>query len=135
MKGPAPKNVTGWFRYASVLDRAGKEFLALSAYQVVVKLGVQRLPKQNQPRFYLQFGSTLRNCGRLKGSRRVLKTGIRKFPDHQALVAFLALTEYSLGNHSTATRLLGKVLMATHRDRSLQEYSRALSFYLKRLVG
>ena len=92
-----PEEAKAWFELAGCYDYLGREQDALDQYVKVKTLGVQSLPEEDRPRFYLQWGSTLRNLGRFEESRAVLFEGAQKFPEMRALKAFLALTQYSLG--------------------------------------
>ncbi|WP_243844225.1 tetratricopeptide repeat protein [Salinibacterium sp. ZJ454] len=64
-------------------------------------------------RCYLQYGSTLRNLGRLDESVTVFTQARREFPDSVALGAFESLTLHAAGQVNTALgRLLA--LLADH---------------------
>jgi tetratricopeptide (TPR) repeat protein len=124
-----PGNPKSWFERAGAYDYLGKEDIAVTFYEDVLRLGPEKLSLDDQPRFYLQFGSTLRNLKRYEESRKLLEKGIVKYPDFTALSAFLGLTEYTDGNFKKASDLLLNALVADPEDRSVQEYIRALKGY------
>ena len=118
------------FAYGGALDFSDRAEEAIIAYGRVFDLGVERLPLDDQPKLYVQAGSTLRNLGRLAEARTLLEEGIRRFPHFRALPAFLALVEVSAGNQHTAIRLLFDALLADGSDdSSIQQYRRALAWY------
>lgn len=118
-----------WFEYAGAFDFLGREGEALPLYEKIFKLGVGTLPLEDQPRLYIQTGSTLRNLRRLDEARAVLQEGLKRFPQSQALKVFLALTEHTSGNSSSAVRLLIDCLLETSSDASISDYQKALRFY------
>jgi tetratricopeptide (TPR) repeat protein len=89
---------------------------------------------EDQPRLYVQLGSTLRNLSSLPESLSVLQEGLKYFPKYKALRAFLALTEYSMGNHAQAIQSLMQVTLEEATDSSLIDYSRALGWYAGELT-
>ena len=123
------------FEYAGGFDFLGREAEALPHYQKVYQAGYEKLPLDDQPRLFVQLGSTLRNLKYLPESRDVLRHGLRHFPQCQALKAFLALTEYSSGNHSTSLQLLFEVMLEKPADSSVAEYSRALRWYSENIAN
>ena len=126
----APDDAERWFVYGGALDFSDRAEEAIIAYGRVFDLGVERLPLDDQPKLYVQAGSTLRNLGRLAEARTLLEEGIRRFPHFRALPAFLALVEVSAGNQHTAIRLLFDALLADGSDdSSIQQYRRALAWY------
>lgn len=124
--------VLSLFREASSLDSAGKEKAAEAIYRKVYQLGPSLLPRHQQPRFYLQFGSTLRNNKKLRESSIVLRQGIRRHPKFRALKLFLALTEFYRKKQKLALKSLLEDALS-HPDSSIRTYSRAISHYLNRL--
>lgn len=124
-----PRDSKAWFEYAGALDFLGKEKEAIKAYQKVFTLGSKKLPTEDRPRLYLQTGSTLRNLGELKRSRRILKNGVKHFPSFKAMHLFLALTELSSRKPKNAFKILFKIILTQSHNKSIKEYSRALKWY------
>lgn len=120
------------FNKASVFDGAGKERQAEVEYRKVYALGIHHLPTRKRPDFFLQYGSTLKNVGKYAESARILKKGLRKFPNFRALKLFLALTYLSDNKSNLAVQILLKDLVG-HPDTSIRRFSRAISYYSKRL--
>lgn len=125
-----PDDANRWFIYGGGLDFSDRPAEAIVAYGRVFDLGVEQLPDEDQPRLYVQAGSTLRNLGRLTEARALLKEGIDRHPDVRALPVFLALVEVSSGNDRGAIDLLfGALLAEGNGDTSIQDYRRALTWY------
>lgn len=128
-----PGDMKALFEYAGAFDFLGRESDALAQYLKIFEKGHQALPPEDQPRLYVQLGSTLRNVGSLPESKRILLEGLSHFPKNQALRAFLALTEHSLGNHAESTRLLMEVVLEPQKDAMMLDYARALGWYAGKL--
>lgn len=132
--GQAANKAKAVFELAGAYDFLGKEEIALQYYEEITRLGIDQLPAHEQHQFYIQLGSTLRNCLRLKDSRRVLNEGIAMFQHVAALKAFLGLTEYTDGNYRDAAKYFGFALAANEeQDSSIGDYQRALNYYLANL--
>jgi tetratricopeptide (TPR) repeat protein len=127
-----PSDARALFEYAGAFDFLGRESEAAPLYQRVLADGCERLPIEDQPRLFAQLGSTLRNLKRFDESREVLQQGIERFPEFQALRAFLSLTEFSAGQPEKSVQLLfGLVLQSP--DSSIRNYSRALGWYVEKI--
>lgn len=122
-----------WFELAGAYDYLGREAEALPCYEKVFDLGIEMLSKDDHPRLYIQMGSTLRNLKQYERAVQLLKEGLEKFPNNQALEAFLALTEYSAGDSKKAIHGLIEDKISLSSDRYIQEYRRVLLFYAKEL--
>lgn len=118
----------GWFDLASCHDYLGEALKAEPAYESAVKAGVEKLPIEKQPRLFLQFGSTLRNNGKLSEAISILQTGVDRFPEHAALHAFLALALHSSGEHRNACRSLASAIIAAQSN-GWDGYERAIHHY------
>src|SRR3954452_11223869 len=62
----------------------------------------------------LQYGSTLRNLGRIDDSHRAFRAARESFPDSESLVIFEALTLHAAGRVNSA--LAGLVELIADRD-------------------
>lgn len=132
--GAAADDAEAWYRLGSALDSAGEEAEAIVAYERVFDLGIDRLAEADRPQLFVQTGSTLRNLGRLGEARNLLEEGRKRFPDFQALGAFLALVEVSGGAHRRAIDLLFDALLnRVEDDHSIRRYHRALRGYANEL--
>jgi hypothetical protein len=87
----APHDPERWFLYGGALDFTDHPVEAIVAYHRVFELGVHQIPADDQPKLYIQAGSTLRNLGRLDEARILLAEGVGHFPTCRALPVFLAL--------------------------------------------
>lgn len=130
MAQPPKHSASKWFAVASEFDGRGKERQAKLAYE---KVKLNGLPKRLHPIFYLQYGSTLRNCGELRKAEAVLKKAIRQFPKYHALKPFLALVQISQRKHREAHKTLLKVLVEDTPDKTIRSFRRALRYYTKKL--
>lgn len=127
------KEVKRLFAIAGELDRRGKEAQAKTAYQNVLKIGINHLSPVDRRNFFLQYGSTLRNCGQFTSAESILKKGIRLYPDFVALKLFFALVQISKKQYLRANRTLFKVLIEDRPDGSIKRFERALRYYVKKL--
>ena len=128
-----PEDMKALFEYAGAYDFLGREKDALPHYLKIFEQGHGCLPVDDQPRLYVQLGSTLRNLNSLPESQSILQEGMKYFPKYKALRAFLALTEYSMGNHTQAIQFLMEIALDGATDSSLIDYSRALGWYAGQL--
>jgi tetratricopeptide (TPR) repeat protein len=125
-----PDDAERWFTYGGGLDFSDRAEEAIVAYGRVFDIGIEALPQEDQPRIYVQAGSTLRNLGRLTEARRLLEEGRRRFPEFRAITAFLALVVVSEGSDREAIDLLFSTLVADGSgDDSIAYYRRALGWY------
>ncbi len=125
-----PGDAIAWFRYGGGLDQSGNEAEAIAAYRRVFDLGVEHLDTADQPRIYVQAGSTLRNLGRLDEARELLEEGRRRFPDVRVLAVFQALVEVSAGRDRKAIDLLFDVILGEGSgDPSIGWFPRSLAAY------
>jgi tetratricopeptide (TPR) repeat protein len=126
----APDNAERWFIYGGGLDFSDRAEEAIIAYSRVFDIGVENLPPADQPRIYVQAGSTLRNLGRLAEARRLLEEGHQRFPAFRAIAVFLALVAVSEGHDREAVDLLFATLLSDEGDDdSIAYYRRALTWY------
>lgn len=128
-----PDNAKVCFELAGAFDFLGREAEALPYYQRAYGLGYQQLPLEDQPRLFVQMGSTLRNLEQYAESIKILLEGIDKFPRYAALKAFLGLTTYTNGNYREAAKHMLAACLVESDDRSLIDYKRALAFYADKL--
>lgn len=129
-----PENASVLFAYAGAFDYAGREADAVAPYRQARELG---LTEDELKRWYVQFGSTLRNVGEYAESVAVLSEGHTRFPDDVAIACFLALAQHSAGEPARALRTaLEAVLAESAAGRiDLRRYDRALDWYAKDLTG
>ena len=132
---PLGTDVMEWFEYAGKLDSHGLENDARRAYETVWALGLGKLPTEDRPRFFLQYGSTLRNLKELKAAETVLAEGCRLYPDHAALKLFKAFAECSAGNHEQAAKTLMRLVSDVGVHPSLKEYKKSIDYYIDEIVS
>lgn len=125
----APGNALVQFDYAGACDMLGREFEAAVYYERVRAIGIEKLPKDEQPNWYVQTGSTLRLLGRLSQSRAVLTEGMEKFPANKVIAAFAALTELAAKEPKSAALTLLEALLRDEDDASINRFRRALRAY------
>ena len=121
--GEHPENPRVLYELGGAYDTAGEEATALDFYERAMEKG---LAGDIRRRCYVQYGSTLRNLGRIDESLEVFSRARIEFPESVALGAFEALTLQAAGRLNTAlATLLG--LLAEHVNASeLDRYKPAL---------
>lgn len=107
-----PHDARVLYELGGAYDTAGQELTALSFYEGAVEEGLDGDLRQ---RCFLQYGSTLRNVGRLDDSLALFVRARDEFPDSVALSAFEALSLHAAGRPNTALGSL-HVLIADHVD-------------------
>lgn len=107
-----PHDARVLYEIAGAYDTAGEEATALDFYEGAMREG---LDGDLRRRCYLQYGSTLRNVGRVEHSLAIFATARAEFPDSVALGVFEALSLHAAGrvNASLASLLS---LFADHMD-------------------
>lgn len=113
-----PHNPRVLYEVGGAYDTAGDEATALGFYERAMTEGLQGDVRR---RCYLQYGSTLRNLGRLNESVTVFARARREFPDSVALGAFESLTLHAAGQANTA---LGSLLALIAEDVHTEELDR-----------
>jgi tetratricopeptide (TPR) repeat protein len=129
-----PDSVRAVFDLAGAYDRLGREAEAAPIYEQVLRLGLDTLPEADQARWHVQYGSTLKQIGRLEDSRAVLANGVMLFPEHGALPIFLAFTQMALGRKDAALASLLAAAAASDPYGSRARYRRAITAYAAKFV-
>ncbi len=114
------------FELAGMLDSHGLEHEAEREYERALALG---LPAEQHAQLAVQYGSTLRNTGRLDDAIAVLEAAPTHPSTGAAPRAFLALALHSAGRHAEALRVTLEALEPTlprYRS-SVQAYAAALT--------
>ena len=93
-------------------DTAGDESTALGFYERAMDEG---LDGDLRRRCFLQYGSTLRNVGRLEDSLALFAKARAEFPDSVALGVFEALSLHAAGRLNTALASV-LLLLTDHVD-------------------
>lgn len=124
-----PDSIRAVFDLAGAYDLLGREAEAASIYERVLMLGLDTLPEGDQARWHVQYGSTLKQLGRLEESHAVLANGVLLFPEHGALPVFLAFTELALGRRDAALAALLAGAAASDPYGSRARYRRAIAAY------
>jgi tetratricopeptide (TPR) repeat protein len=121
-----PDNPRAHFVLGGTFDFQDRELDAVLPYQRAWELG---LSGDDVPRFYVQYGSTLRNVGQFDEAVRILREGRERFPENAAIQAFLALALFSAGRPADALATALAVLAANAGAVDLHGYERALREY------
>ena len=127
-----PDDVQSWYDLAGCFDYCGLEKEAEPCYWKTYELGWKKLPAQEQPGFFVGFGSTLRNNLKLDQSEMVLKVALEHFPTYPALKAFLALTQYSKGQFQECAQTLFAA-QAEMPANAYDGYENAIKWYVENL--
>ena len=106
---------------AYAYDREGDEAEAIPHYERAIAAG---LDDEQLAKAMLGLGSSLRNVDRVDESVKVLEDAVDRFPDHQALPAFLAFSLWSAGRGNDALALLARRLgHGSGYERAIGEYA------------
>ena len=115
---------------AYALDRDGDEHGAIKHYDAAWALGV---PADEEKKFLVGYGSTLRNVGRADHAVAILAAAVEKYPDYPALAAFLGLALADAGHPRAALATLLGVILDLEAGR-LDGFHRALAEYQRELL-
>lgn len=91
-------------------DTDGQEDVAATYYEQALALGLQG---ETLRKCYLQYGSTLRNLGRVDESLEIFSNARRKFPRSVSLGVFELLTLHAQGKRDAALAA-ALILIADH---------------------
>jgi tetratricopeptide (TPR) repeat protein len=118
-----PRDPRVLYELGGAYDTAGEETTALGFYERAMSEGLQGDVRR---RCYLQYGSTLRNLGRLDESTKLFTQARREFPGSVALVAFESLTLHAAGQVNTALASLLTLLADNVHSEEIDRYKPAL---------
>jgi len=118
-----PNNPRVLYELGGAYDTAGEEATALGLYEDAMAEG---LAGEIRRRCYLQYGSTLRNLGRLDDSSAVFSRARSEFPESVALAVFESLTLHAAGRATTAVANLLTLLSDHLDDPELERYKPAI---------
>lgn len=107
-----PENPRVLYELGGAYDTAGEEAEAVVLYERAMERG---LTGDLRRRCSLQYGSTLRNLGRIEDSLAVFSRARKEFPESVALGVFESLTLHAAGRANTALASLLS-LLADHVD-------------------
>lgn len=123
-----PDNARVQFETGGAYDFAGQEAEAIPHYRRAIELG---LSDEDQLRVAVQLGSSLRNVGEYAEAVQILTDAVKRFPQHRALRAFLALALVSNGQGKTAVAELIDLLLTNPGE--VEAYGRSLRYYADEL--
>lgn len=114
------------FELAGMLDSQGFEHEAEREYERALALG---LGAEQHARLAVQYGSTLRNTGRIDDAIAVLEAAPMHPSTGAAPRVFLALALHSAGRHDEAMRVVVEAIEPTlpRYNRSVRAYAAALT--------
>jgi tetratricopeptide (TPR) repeat protein len=130
-----PDNARVLYEVGGAHDTAGQEEQAVGYYERAIAAG---LDGELARRWALQYGSTLRNLGRLDESLAVFARARSEHPDSPSLAAFEALTLHAAGRMDAAVAALLDVVADHVVSEDLERYKPALrgnAEYLRELSG
>jgi tetratricopeptide (TPR) repeat protein len=111
------------YEVGGAFDTDGQEEIALGYYRRAMAAGLEgRWLRQ----CYLQYGSTLRNLGRLDESLAAFDEGLARFPESESLGLFRALTLHAMGRPSAALGAVLTVVADRFPTAEVQRYEAAL---------
>lgn len=118
-----PGHARALYELGGAYDTAGREEEARHYYELARRAG---LAEPYLERWFLQYGSTLRNIGDSDRSLEIFDEAIRLYPSNQALRAFRAITLFDAGKNAQAVGALLGVIAETGQDANLDRYRAAL---------
>jgi tetratricopeptide (TPR) repeat protein len=118
-----PSDARVLYELGGAYDTAGQEATAVGFYQRALDEG---LSGDMRRRCLLQFGSTLRNLGRLQESASLFALARGEFPNSVSLGAFEALTLHAAGLGNSAVGSLLELLADHVEANELERYKPAL---------
>lgn len=121
-----PHHARALYELGGSYDTAGDEQKARIYYEKAREAGLDGVYLK---RWYLQYGSTLRNLGELEKSLQIFDEAINEYPNSYAFQAFRAITLFSLEKHGQAVGSLLKVIAETGQGEDLDRYRPALHGY------
>jgi tetratricopeptide (TPR) repeat protein len=118
-----PENPAVLYEVGGAHDTAGEEETAAVYYQRALDAGLDgALLRQ----CYLQYGSTLRNLGRIEESLALFDRGCAQFPESESLALFRALTLHAAGRPSQALGSVFELIANRFRTDEVIRYEAAL---------
>lgn len=121
------------YEVGGAYDTDGQEERAVGYYERALKLG---LDGELRRRCLLQYGSTLRNLGRLDESLATFDRAIGEYPSSVSLPVFKALTLHAQGRPNAAVAELLDVIAEHLRSAEIARYEAAIrgnASYLREL--
>jgi tetratricopeptide (TPR) repeat protein len=111
------------YEVGGAYDTDGQEERAAVYYERALAPG---LHGETLRKCYLQYGSTLRNLGRLDESVAVFAKARREFPDSVALRVFELLTLHAQGKHDAALAAALTLIADNVHTEEVQRYEQAI---------
>lgn len=111
------------YEVGGAYDTDGQEEVAAGYYQRAMDAG---LDGHQLRQCYLQYGSTLRNLGRLDESIAMFDEGLSRFPESESLGIFRALTLHAAGKPNAALGSVLSVIADRFRTDEVVRYEAAL---------
>lgn len=118
-----PEEPSVLYEVGGAYDTAGQEETAIGYYEHALGNG---LHGDMLRRCYLQYGSTLRNLGRISDSVAVFARARVEFPDSESLAIFAALTLHAAGRPSAALGQLLELIVDRFPSEEVTRYEAAI---------
>ena len=118
-----PENSRVLYEIGGAYDTDGQEEKAANFYERALAHG---LSGDLLRRCYLQYGSTLRNIGRVEESLAVFRTARQTFPDSPSLATFQAVTMHAAGRPNDAIATLLQVIAEHVTTADIDRYKPAI---------
>ena len=118
-----PEEPSVLYEVGGAYDTAGQEEAALGYYEHALGNG---LHGDMLRKCYLQYGSTLRNLGRINASVAVFARARTEFPDSESLAIFEALTLHAAGRPSAALGYVLELIADRFQSEEVTRYDAAI---------
>lgn len=111
------------YEVGGAYDTDGQEDVAVDYYRRAMDAGLDgRWLRQ----CYLQYGSTLRNIGRIGESIAMFDEGVRRFPESESLGIFRSITLHAAGKPNAALGAVLTVIADRFRTDEVLRYEAAI---------
>lgn len=127
-----PEDAAANLSYARILDSLGRAREAIPHYERAIAGG---LPEDEMQAATVGLGGSYRAAGRPAEAVELLRRSLARFPENQALRAFLAMGLHDLGEYRESTEILLHSLPALSSDAWIAHYERAIDRYADALEG
>lgn len=118
-----PLNPRVLYEVGGAYDTAGEEATAVGFYERAMRAGLEGDLRR---RCALQYGSTLRNLGRLDESFAVFAEARERFPESASLAVFEALTFHAAERHDAAVASLLATIAHHVQSADIDRYKPAI---------
>jgi 2-polyprenyl-3-methyl-5-hydroxy-6-metoxy-1,4-benzoquinol methylase len=127
-----PGNAAANLSYARILCSLGHELEAIPRYEQAISTGV---PEEDLEEAITGLGSSYCVVGEPVEAVEILRQGLARFPENQALRAFLAMSLHDLGEYREAAAIMLRSLKQVSSDTLSVHYQQAIDHCANKVYG